>query len=448
MKNLKEITTNQRIIIDTDICKRLESLFMPPELKKLLSEKVYKGAFPKSIISLACISGFGMGIGPLLSTAGLPFLRRITNMEENKAETLYCSHCGAVIGEDEDYETIDGEIVCTDCVEQHTTTCDRCGAIIWTNDSYGDDYTTLCSACYHNHYTRCNCCDALVHEDDAYHLDGYDYCSECYHDEVDRNRSIHDYGYKPEPIFYGNSKRYFGVELEIDGAGKDSDNADELLLIANRNDEHIYIKGDGSLDDGMELVTYPMSLEYHKNYCWDDIMKKAIYLGYRSHQTNTCGLHIHVNRSCLGDSREEQDDVIARILYFIEHHWNELLKFSRRSEYSMNRWAARYGFEKTGREILDKAKKGNNGRYAAVNLMNYATIEFRLFRGTLKHNTLIAALELVNAICDLAISHTDESIADMSWSEFVDTISEPELIQYLKERRLYINDIIETQEDM
>lgn len=66
--------------------------------------------------------------------------------------SLYCSHCGAVIDEDEDYETIDGEVVCTDCVEQHTTTCDRCGAIIWTNDSYGDDYTTLCSHCYHNHY--------------------------------------------------------------------------------------------------------------------------------------------------------------------------------------------------------------------------------------------------------------------------------------------------------
>jgi hypothetical protein len=124
-------------------------------------------------------------------------------MEENN-NVMYCSHCGAVIGEDEDYETIDGDIVCADCVENHTTTCDRCGRIIWTNESYGDDYTTLCSNCYHNHYTRCSCCDTLLHEDDAYHLDGYDYCSDCYHDEVDKCRSIHDYGYKPEPIFYGD----------------------------------------------------------------------------------------------------------------------------------------------------------------------------------------------------------------------------------------------------
>ena len=370
-------------------------------------------------------------------------------MEENNNENrMVCSNCGAEIDEGDDFETLNGQILCTACVERCTTTCDRCGEMIWRDDEYGDDYTTLCASCYHNHYVRCCCCDALLHEDDAYNIDGDSYCSECYHDEIDKGRSIHDYGFKPEPIFYGDSKRFFGVELEIDGAGKDSDNADTLLAIANNGEEHIYIKGDGSLDDGMELVTHPMSLEYHKQFCWEDIMKKAIYLGYRSHQTSTCGLHIHVNRCCFGDSQEEQDMVISHILFFVEKHWAELLKFSRRSEYSMNRWAARYGYEKTGREILDKAKKGNNGRYAAVNLMNYATIEFRLFRGTLKHNTLIAALELVNAICDIAISLTDEGIAEMSWSEFVNTVKEPELIQYLKERRLYINEEIETQEEM
>lgn len=365
-------------------------------------------------------------------------------MEDNK---IYCSHCGAEINDD-DYEEVNGEIVCMECVNNYTCTCDECNELIFTSESYGDEYTTLCSSCYNTRFTRCSCCDTLLRNEDAFHLDGYDYCSECYHDEVDKNHSIHDYGYKPEPVFYGDSKRYFGIELEIDGAGKDSDNAEEILAIANRDEEHIYIKGDGSLDDGMELVTHPMSIEYHKNYQWEEIMKKAISLGYRSHQTSTCGLHIHVNRSSLGETHDEQEDVISRILFFVETHWAELLRFSRRSEYSMNRWAARYGYEKTGREILDKAKKGNNGRYAAVNLMNWATIEFRLFRGTLKYNTLIAAIELANEICDLAIHLTDEGIEKMSWSEFVDTIEAPELIQYLKERRLYINEIEETEEDL
>ena len=83
------------------------------------------------------------------------------------ANALYCSHCGVLIGEDEDYGEVNGEIVCNDCIEHYTSTCDRCGETIWTDDSYGDEYTTLCSHCYHNHYTRCSCCDRLLHEDDA-----------------------------------------------------------------------------------------------------------------------------------------------------------------------------------------------------------------------------------------------------------------------------------------
>lgn len=114
----------------------------------------------------------------------------------------------------------------------------------------------------------------------------------------------------------------------------------------------------------------------------------------------------------------------------------------------MNRWAARYGYEKSGREILDKAKKGCQGRYAAINLMNYSTIEFRIFRGTLKLNTFMATLELVNAIIDVALDHSEDGLHKLSWSEFVSSITEPELIAYLKERRLYINEIEDTEEDM
>lgn len=55
-----------------------------------------------------------------------------------------------------------------------------------------------------------------------------------------------------------------------------------------------------------------MALDYHlKNIPWEDIMKKAIQLGYRSHQTSTCGLHVHVNRNALGN------EVISKMLYII-----------------------------------------------------------------------------------------------------------------------------------
>ena len=361
-------------------------------------------------------------------------------------DKIICSHCGNEITDD-DYSMVNGQVVCSDCVERYCCTCDRCGATIFDSDAYGDEYTNLCRYCYDNYYTRCENCDTLVHVDDAYHYNNSDYCSDCYHDIVNENSSIKEYGYKPEPIFYGESQRYFGVELEIDGAGKDSNNAREILDIGNEDEEHIYIKSDGSLDDGMEIVSHPMTLDYHKNYCWAEIMKKAVSLGYRSHQTSTCGLHIHVNRICFGESREEQDEVISRVLYFVKHHWNELLKFSRRSEYTINRWAARYGYENSPKAIMDKTKKGNFGRYAAVNLCNYSTIEFRLFRGTLKLNTFIATLQLVNEICNVAVSMSDEGLQKLSWSEFVSNITDTELIQYLKERNLYINESVEETEE-
>ena len=117
----------------------------------------------------------------------------------------------------------------------------------------------------------------------------------------------------------------------------------------------------------------------------------------------------------------------------------------------MSRWSARFGFEKTGKQILEKAKSGCNGRYVAVNLNNYHTIEFRLFRGTLKYNTFIATLQMVNHICDVALVFSDEEIRNLSWSSFVADIPKetyPELIRYLKERRLYINEPMETEEEI
>ena len=71
-----------------------------------------------------------------------------------------------------------------------------------------------------------------------------------------------------------------------------------------------------------------------------------------------------------------------------------------------------------------------------------------MFRGTLKLNTLLATLQLVNRICDVAFTLSDEEMQGLSWSDFVASITEPELIQYLKERRLYINEEITGEEEM
>ena len=365
--------------------------------------------------------------------------------------TLVRDICGHERPWDEHTE-FDGQDLCADCLETHTVLCHECRERLWTDENAGSRDTPLCQDCYDDNYTHCCRCGHLLRENEAYYesSDEYDerpYCANCYY-ALDKDQSIHDYYYKPEAVFHGKGPRFFGVELEIDGAGERAANALALLNIANRDGDCAYIKHDGSLNEGLEIVTHPMSLDYHRNKMpWAELCRKAASLGYLSHRTTTCGLHIHVSRKAFGATEQEQDAAIARVLYFFEKHWEELLKFSRRTPRQLERWAARYGYKEQPMEILDFAKKGyHGGRYTCVNLQNTTTVEFRMFRGTLKPNTIFATLELLDRICDLAVCLTDEELKAVPWTSFVIGVSTeryPELVQYLKERRLYVNEPVE-----
>ena len=363
--------------------------------------------------------------------------------EENEQQPVICSECGAVLT-DRTASVIDGEIYCPDCMERLTTTCDCCGRRILRCDAESDGCIMLCRHCYEYSYTRCEGCGCIVSNDEANYVDGddYPYCDECY--RKIEEEPIKSYGYKPEPIFYGSGNLFYGVELEIDKGGERGDYAEEILNTANTHNLHLYAKHDGSIDDGFELVSHPMTLEYHTNTMnWSNVMDMALSLDYRSHQTQTCGLHIHVNRKAFGNDYDTQEDSISRIVHFVEMHWNELLKFSRRTEANMNRWASRYGISTTAKDTYKNAKAKHCGRYVAINLENYSTIEFRIFRGTLRYKTFLATLQLVDEICNLAIKLSDREMEGMSWSDFViqiDSINKPELIEYLKARRLYVNE--------
>ena len=55
-----------------------------------------------------------------------------------------------------------------------------------------------------------------MHRGRVQFIGGEPYCSDCYDSHY--HAVIHEYDYKPEPIFYGSGPRYFGIELEIGGA--------------------------------------------------------------------------------------------------------------------------------------------------------------------------------------------------------------------------------------
>lgn len=86
-------------------------------------------------------------------------------------------------------------------------------------------------------------------------------------------------------------------------------------------------------------------------------------------------------------------------------------------------------------------------RYNAITIESLAEMAetvsgtFCFSKGTLKANTILATIQLVHRICQMAKFSSDEEITSLSWPSFVEQIRDPELIQYLKERRLYINEV-------
>ena len=136
------------------------------------------------------------------------------------------------------------------------------------------------------------------------------------------------------------------------------------------------------------------------------------------------------------------------MVYFVETHWNELLKFSRRTENSIRQWANRYGITGDTKTTYKSAKDKYSGRYVAVNLLNTNTIELRLFRGTLRYETFIATLQLVDEICNLAIRLTDAELENLSWSDFVLGLKQKALIRFLREKQLFVNKKIKEEEEL
>ena len=55
---------------------------------------------------------------------------------------------------------------------------------------------------------------------------------------------------------------------------------------------------------------------------------------------------------------------------------------------------------------------------------------------------------LLDRICDVALFLSDDELKAMSWTSFAAGCTAPELVRYLKERRLYVNEPIEAEEEV
>lgn len=303
----------------------------------------------------------------------------------------WCERCNEYYDSDhfEHIENLD-EWWCYDCSRNHAYHCDSCGD--WISENHGDSDTTLCQGCFEADYYICDDCGELVHNSDAMSDDNGTYCHSCY--ESNHSSDIHNYSYEPYLNFQSsdedNEKKlaYLGFELEAGGVSIEARN--DIAKTISDDEETFYLKEDGSIPDyGFELVSHPITLKRHKELDWEIILKEMSNSGMKSHDLGEsgCGLHVHVSRNYLTSYKWLLID------WFISKYQDKFEIIARRKE---THWAR---FKKSnGQNIKEVYGKSSGTRYQAVNFENSNTVEFRLFRGTLKYSTFMATLEIVDAL--------------------------------------------------
>lgn len=337
----------------------------------------------------------------------MPFEReQVSREEETEEELMYrCEWCSTEVPESEIRYDDSGTGICEDC-RDNAIQCENCAC--WTTEwCRCADY---CPAC-HNEYCHSN----LIHD---YHTSHYR-----------RRRFLPD----------DEQDLYLGIELELE-AGRDIDDVAEALYPLSKDENLFLMEEDSSLSSGLEIVSEPATLTYHKTeFGWEKILATATRLKATSHESGNCGLHIHFNVSFFDHTNEAIDLNSAKLLYFFERFWLPLVKFSRRTSSQLSGYAQRYGNIQaaTPKQTCDYAK--NCGRNYAVNLENDETIEIRIFRGTLNEETFFACLELVDFLARYVKKRSIHYIQRTTWAKVTKVIKAkdyPNLIKYLERREL------------
>ena len=348
-----------------------------------------------------------------------------------------CQNCGEWV--DADYATmprnVQGDILgvyCSDdCASNDGfTQCDDCGDWVSNDDAVTThDDRDICEECYDRHYHYCEGCGEVYHDDEGGYCDDYWYCTDCMPE--DDSNELHEYGYTPRLTFYGDNPYgvlpYFGVELETDTSDYDVRAAYVSDLVELPQAGAFWLTQDGSLNNGVEVTSMPCTLDYHvSSGLWEAVRDTATAHGYRSHDTSTCGLHIHVNRGFFGKSALVQDAAAYKLTRLMQRFERQLTTFARRRD---NHWCA-YGtttdYTKTpvkNASLLNKAADLKScHRYThnkALNLQHSQTFEFRIFKGTLRVETLYASLALVNGLAHVVKTHGETWCEHVTWYDLI-----------------------------
>ena len=385
---------------------------------------------------------------------------------ENYCDTCFselfcvCEDCGTVIKNEDSYTTKDGNIICEGCYSENYFTCENCGEIEHSDSLVTVDNTEYwCERCAIRRAYRCERCGdyhssnmTYVESESGYIcescLDNYffycDSCDEYFRDgnscnceDEDESDLLKSYSYKPSrPNFLKlktdkKTVEFYGIELECEARDSRREAIEDTVNLLNSDEDYIYVKHDGSLDDkkGFEVVTHPATYQYHMN----NICQKVAEL--RKHSTSfdngNCGIHIHVSRVSIGENRESQNMTIGKLLFFFANN-NKFI------ECLAQRNSERWSKIDEKRNIVYKIKyQQSSDRYTAINLQNEKTIEFRIFKGTLNKSSFTKNLQFTKSIIDFCKCVNFTKLTISEYLKFLEGQNYPELNDFITNK--YIN---------
>lgn len=329
-----------------------------------------------------------------------------------------CENCDSIIHIDDSYYSdITDRVYCQSCHDDKFTECKQCGNEILRNDAYwselAEDY--YCQDCYHDIFTHCDDCGDEIYSEDAHYDDNGCYCDDCHKEESE----INDYSYKPCPDYKlskeikTNSTLFFGLELEVENTRGKIDNNDMASQI---NDDTCYCKHDGSISDGFEIVTHPVTWNWYKDNIkyFDDMLDNLTENGFTSYEKGTCGIHIHMSKSAFTTLH------LFKFLkiFYEDQNFQTLYKISQRtvkSTQSPCQWGKCSEKQTIKDQIIKAKEKYNMNRYTAVNLQNSKTVEIRIFRGTLNKASFHKNFEFLKSLYEYTLI---ESVSKISMAGF------------------------------
>jgi len=224
------------------------------------------------------------------------------------------------------------------------------------------------------------------------------------------------------------------------------DEYDNDLLVDNEPPRQLFIaKTDGSLQDGIEFVSQPMTLGV-----WKDIpLKFEDYNDtFAAFHRRTTGLHIHIPKAAFTDSHLFTWMLFMQTLgrTSISHNTTGSL-LSLIGQRRFNNWA-RFEMPTVNSSVKSKLaqvaidRRNDDGqRYKYLNLLPSFTVELRFFKANLKTNRLLKNLEFVDSTYEYtkmldttkdSMTTLDSVLSANDWYEYIQQEEYSNLTEYLR----------------